>query len=147
MFVYTREAHPGENVPSHDSLASKLAGARLLREETGICRDILVDDLAGTVHRAYGLMPNMTWVIDRGGRVAYKANWTNAANVEAFLGRLLAARGQHPAGSVPVMYETEQIEFRLTDRARFTEHLLRNGPRAAAEFDKARELWARRAAT
>jgi len=44
------------------------ACARLLREETGIGRDILVDDLAGTVHRAYGLMPNMTWVIDRGGR-------------------------------------------------------------------------------
>jgi hypothetical protein len=113
-------------VPGHDSLASKLACARLLREETGICRDILVDDLAGTVHRAYGLMPNMTWVIDRGGRVAYKANWTSGANVEAFLGRLLAARGPHPAGAVPVMYETEQIEFRRTDRGRFTEQLRRN---------------------
>jgi hypothetical protein len=97
VFVYTREAHPGENVPGHDSLASKLACARLLREETGIGRDILVDALAGTVHRAYGLMPNMTWVIDRGGRVAYKGNWTSAANVEAFLGRLQAARGPRPA--------------------------------------------------
>ena len=147
VFVYTREAHPGENVPGHDSPASKLACARLLREETGICRDILVDDLEGTVHHAYGLMPNMTWVIDRDGRVAYKANWTSAANVEAFLGRLLAARSQHPAGTVPVMYETEQIEFRHADRRRFTEHLLRNGPRAVAEFDKARETWARRATT
>jgi len=51
-----------------------------------------VDDLAVTVHRAYGLMPNMTWVIDRGG-VAYKANWTSAANVEAFQG--------HRAPAVP----------------------------------------------
>lgn len=145
--MYTREAHPGENVPGHDSFGRKLAGARLLREETGICRDILVDDLAGTVHRAYGLMPNMTWVIDRGGQVAYKANWTSAANVEAFLARFLAARSQHPAGAAAVMYETEQIEFRHTDRTRFAEHLLRNGPRAAVEFEKARELWARRAAT
>jgi hypothetical protein len=92
-------------------------------------------------------MPNMTWVIDRGGRVAYKANWTSAANVEAFLARFLAARGQHRASAAAVMYETEQIEFRHTDRKRFAEHLLRNGPRAAAEFEKARELWARRAAT
>jgi hypothetical protein len=145
--VYTREAHPGENAPCHDSFGRKLAGARLLREVAGIRRDILVDDLAGTVHRAYGLMPNMTWVIDRGGRVAYKANWTSAANVEAFLARFLAARGQHPAGAASVMYETEQIEFRHADRKRFAEHLLRNGPRAAAEFEKARELWARRAAT
>jgi hypothetical protein len=147
VFVYTREAHPGENVPHHDSYQRKLACARLLREEAGIGRDILVDDLAGTVHRAYGLMPNMTWVIDRGGRVAYKANWTSAANVEAFLGRFLAARGVSPPAGVPVMYETQQLEFRHTDRKRFTEHLLRNGPRAAAEFEKAQKLWAHRAAT
>ncbi len=147
MFVYTREAHPGENVPCHDSFERKLACARLLREEAGIGREILVDDLAGTVHRAYGLMPNMTWVIDRGGRVAYKANWTSAPNVEAFLDRFLAARGQHPAGAAAVMYETQQIEFRHTDRKRFTEHLLRNGPRAVREFEKAQELWARRSAT
>ena len=147
MFIYTREAHPGENVLYHDSFERKLACARLLAQEAGIGRDILVDDLDGTVHRAYGLMPNMTWVIDRGGRVAYKANWTSAANVEAFLARFLAARGQHRAGAEAVMYETEQIEFRHADRKRFAEHLLRNGPRAAAEFEKARELWARRAAT
>jgi hypothetical protein len=147
VFVYTREAHPGENVPCHDSFPRKLAGARLLRDEVGIRRDILVDDLTGTVHRAYGRMPNMTWVIDRGGRVAYKANWTSAANVEAFLGRFLAARRQRPAGVVPVMYETEQIEIRYADRKRFAEDLLRNGPRAAAEFEKAQELWASRSVT
>jgi hypothetical protein len=106
VFIYTREAHPGENVPHHDSFERKLACAKLLREEAGIGRDILVDDLAGTVHRAYRLMPNMTWVIARGGRIAYKANWTSAANVEAFLERFLAARGKHPAGAAPVMYET-----------------------------------------
>ena len=72
---------------------------------------------------------------------------TSAANVEAFLARFLAARGQRRAAAEAVMYETEQIEFRHADRKRFAEHLLRNGPRAAAEFEKARELWARRAAT
>jgi hypothetical protein len=147
VFIYTREAHPGENVPSHDSFERKLACAALLREEAGIGRDILVDDLDGAAHRAYGLMPNMTWVIGRGGRVAYKANWTSAANVEAFLERFLAARGEHPAGTTAVMYETQQIEFRYPDRKRFTDHLLRIGPRAVAEFEKAEQLWAERAAT
>ena len=146
MFLYTREAHPGENVPHHDSFERKLACAALLREETGIGRDILVDDLAGTVHRAYGLMPNMTWVIGRGGRIAYKADWTSAANVEAFLARFLAARTEHQPGTAPVMYETQQIEFRYPDRKRFMQRLLRNGPRAVAEFEKAQELWAHRAA-
>jgi len=146
VFVYTREAHPGENVLHHDSFEGKLACAALLRDETGIRRDILVDDLAGTVHFAYGLMPNMTWVIGRGGRIAYKADWTSAANVEAFLERFLAARGEHPPGTTPVMYESQQAEFRYPDRKRFMQRLLRNGPRAVAEFEKAQELWAHRAA-
>src|SRR5262249_19330402 len=102
------EAHPCENVPSHDCFERKLACAALFREEAGIGRDILVDDLDGAAHRAYGLMPNMTWVIGRGGRVAYKANWTSAMNVEAFLERLLAARGGHPAGTTRGMYETQR---------------------------------------
>lgn len=136
MFVYTREAHPGENVPHHDTVGRKLASARLLRDETGIRRPILVDDLDGTVHRRYGSMPNMTWVIDRGGRVAYKANWTSAANVEGFLARLLDRGGQRPPGTAAVRYETEQIEYRHADREAFGRHLLRNGLRAAAEFSK-----------
>ena len=146
MFIYTREAHPGESVPCHDNIERKLAGARLLRQDTGIGRDILVDDLAGTAHRAYGLMPNMTWVIGRGGRVAYKADWTSAANVEAFLGRFLAARSGQQPGAAPVMYATQQIEFRHTDRKRFMQHLQRNGPRAVTEFENAQKLWARRSA-
>ena len=147
MFIYTREAHPGENVPHHESFERKLASATLLADEIGIGRDILVDDLDGTVHHAYGLMPNMTWVIGRGGRVAYKANWTSAANVEAFLGRFLAGQAEHRPGTPPAMYETQQAEFRYPDRKRFMQDLLRNGPRAVAEFEKAQQLWAQRTTT
>jgi hypothetical protein len=141
-FIYTREAHPGEDVPHHDSFDRKLANARLLRDEIGISRPILVDDLTGTVHRRYGSMPNMTWVIDRGGRVAYRANWTSAANVEAFLARYLAARADRSRGA-PTLYETEQLEFRQVDPEGFNRRLLRNGPRAVAEFSKAMKLWGR----
>ena len=66
--------------------------------------------------------------------------------MEAFLGRFLAGRGQHPPGTALVMCETQQIEFRHIDRQRFTEHPLRNGPRAVAEFGKAQELWVHRPA-
>lgn len=144
MFVYTREAHPAEIVPYHDSFDRKLANAALLRDEIGIRRTILVDDLTGSVHRGYGCMPNMTWVIDRGGLVAYKANWTSAANVEAFLARHLAAAADRPRGVALARYETEQVEYRQVDRERFTERLARNGPRAVQEFGRAQEIWTRR---
>ncbi|MQA06736.1 MAG: hypothetical protein GEV07_29910 [Streptosporangiales bacterium] len=120
-----------------------LAHARLLHDEIGIRRPILVDDLSGTAHRRYGEMPNMTWIVDRGGRVVYKANWTSAANVEGFLGRFLTSRGHREPGTPQAMYGTEQIEFRDTDRKRFYGHLRRNGSRAVEEFDNAVKLWRR----
>lgn len=144
MFVYTNEAHPGEHVPHHDTWERKLANARLLRDEVGIRRPILVDDLTGTVHRAFGGMPNMTWVFDRGGLVVYRANWTSAANVEGFLERYRAGRKAGSAGVAMSRYETEQIEFRRSDPAQFQRALERNGPRAVTEFDNARAIWARR---
>jgi hypothetical protein len=103
-------------VPRHDSFERKLACARLLRNEAGISRDILVDDQAGTVHRSYGRMPNMTWVIDCGGRVAYKADWTSAADVEAFLDRLLGGRtGQPPdEGSRTLTYQASGLPTFVT---------------------------------
>jgi hypothetical protein len=143
-FVYTREAHPGEHVGHHTSLEVKLGNAQLLRDEVGIRRPILVDDLSGTAHRAFGAMPNMTWVIGRGGRILYRADWTSAANVESFLDRHETARSRRPAGGGISPYLSEQIEYRDSDREAFYERLKRNGPRSYDEFKRAEQLWAER---
>ncbi len=145
-FVYTREAHPGEHVSHHTSFEVKRANAERLRDEVGIRRPILLDDLSGTAHRAYGLLPNMTWVIGRGGRILYRADWTSAANVEAFLERYEAGRGRRPPSGGVSPYYTEQIEFRDVDREAFYDHLRRNGPRSYDEFKRAERIWADRAA-
>ena len=144
-FVYTREAHPGEHVGHHTSFATKLDNARLLRDEVGIRRPILVDDLTGTAHRAYGAMPNMTWVIGRGGRIVYRADWTSAANVESFLERHEAGRRRRPAGGSVAPYLSEQIEYRDVDREAFYDRLRRNGPRSYEEFKHAERIWSERA--
>src|SRR5215467_6535330 len=36
LFVYVREAHPGEKVPAHRSLHEKIGAARLVRDEEEI---------------------------------------------------------------------------------------------------------------
>jgi len=70
FIVYVREAHPGENYPSHESFEHKLAHAKSLREFEKIQEiPILLDDLHGTMHSAYGLLPNMVYLIDREGTV------------------------------------------------------------------------------
>jgi hypothetical protein len=119
----------------------KLAAARRLRDEIGISRPVLVDDLDGTVHTAYGLLPNMSWVLARGGTILYKAMWTSAARVADALER----RGTRPPGRREGVFWSEQLELRSRDDEAFTQGLLRNGPRAAAEFARAGEIWAERA--
>ncbi len=138
--MYTREAHPGEHLPEHETLDDKLAAARRLRDEIGIRRPILVDDLEGTAHTAYGLLPNMTWVLGRGGQILYKAMWASAARVDDFLRRY----EEQPLDLRHGPFHTEQIEVRRQDQDAFTRGLERNGPRAVDEFARAQEIWTER---
>jgi hypothetical protein len=82
VFVYTREAHPGEKIPHHSSMAQKLEHARLFTARWSVRRPILVDELDGPVHRAYGMLPNMTYVVNAAGRIVYRADWTDAHSIE-----------------------------------------------------------------
>src|SRR5213082_2829201 len=87
VFVYVREAHPGENYGAHQNIEQKLAHAQAFRELRKIERPILVDDLAGTGHKLYGELPNMTYLIGRGGRVLFRSDWTDPPTIELFLDR------------------------------------------------------------
>jgi len=82
VFIYVREAHPGECLPHHQSMSQKLQHARLFRDRWSVRRPILVDDLDGPLHRAYGMLPNMTYIVNTAGRVAYRADWTDAHSIE-----------------------------------------------------------------
>jgi len=81
LFLYTREAHPGENYPAHRSFEQKLSHARAFKAEFKIERPILVDDLVGTAHKLYGSLPNMTYLIGRSGRVLFRADWTDPPTI------------------------------------------------------------------
>ena len=78
FIIYVREAHPGENIPHHTSFQQKLSHASRCRDEENISLPILVDDLNGQIHREYGLLPNMIYVINRQGIIVYKSDWTDA---------------------------------------------------------------------
>jgi hypothetical protein len=140
-FVYTREAHPGEHRPTHVSFEDKPSAAARLRDEIGIARTILVDDFEGRVHLAFGGLPNMSWVLGRGGLILYKAMWTSAARIGDFLERFEA----RPLDLAHAPFHTEQLEVRRRDSDAFRRGLERNGPQAVAEFARAEELWGERA--
>ena len=76
LFIYVREAHPGEIIPAHHSAREKTEAARLLRDEEDMRMPIVVDDLRGSIHRKYSQLPNPAFLIDRSGRVAFLSLWS-----------------------------------------------------------------------
>lgn len=137
VFVYTHEAHPGENYPHLTSMEQKQAHAQSLRTVYGVERPILLDALTGDCHRAYGSMPNMSWIVNRAGIPLYKSDWTDADSIENALTYHLAVlqRRSHPERLAP--FRVERLDFRNVDREAFYGGLERNGPKAVREFQEA----------
>ena len=134
IFLYTHEAHPGEHYPHLTSLDQKFEHARDLRDKLGVERSILVDDLDGACHRAYGSMPNMTWIFNRTGKPLYKAAWTDHNSVENALSFFLKVNQRRQTGERLAPFHVERLDYRLMDREGFYQGLERSGPKAVREF-------------
>ncbi len=87
--VYVREAHPGDDIPAHASMAGKVRAAEILQEQEEVELPIVVDNLGGSIHRKYGQLFNPTFLIDRSGRIAFRSQWTQAGAVDEALRQLL----------------------------------------------------------
>ena len=142
VFVYIREAHPGENYGAHRSIEQKLVHAQAFRERCGIERPILVDDLVGTGHKLYGELPNMTYLIGRGGRVLFRSDWTDPPTIELFLNYLLNVRERRREGQRLTAFYAEFAGFRKNDRAEFLEGLKLAGQQAVDDFARMMQRWA-----
>ena len=75
LLIYVREAHPGERMNQHVTVDDKSTAARCLPARYGEKRRILIDTLEGDMHRAYGAMPNLVYIINPDGIVHYRCDW------------------------------------------------------------------------
>lgn len=125
VVIYTREAHPGERVPVHETVADKARSARRLVEDEKIARLLLVDDLDGTVHRAYGAGWDAVFVVDADGNIALRRAWNDPAQIGLALDALRVGK--------PV--SVESTETAPPDSgAGFGHGLLRGGRHALLDF-------------
>jgi hypothetical protein len=134
IFLYTNEAHPGENYPPLTSMEQKYAHGRALRDLLGVERPILLDALDGSCHRAYGSMPNMTWIFTRSGVPVYKSDWTDTRSVANALNYFLEVTERRRAQTRLAPFRVERLDYRDYDKDAFYQALERNGPRAVREF-------------
>jgi len=137
IFLYTHEAHPGESYPHLTSMEQKLRHARALRDELGVTRPIYVDGLDGACHRAFGSMPNMSWIFTRTGNPIYKSDWTDPRSLENAVEYFLEAIDRRRAKERLAPFHVERLDFRRQDQKAFFEGLARNGPKAVREFREA----------
>ncbi len=141
--MYVREAHPGEHFGHHETFAQKMELARQFQRLFTVKRPILVDDIDGSAHTAFGRLPNMTYILGSGNRVAFRSDGTDPDITRAAIAYLLARRADRRAGARLAPFSAEIEGSRWVDTAAFTAGLQRNGPRAVAEFAAAQERWAR----
>ena len=140
FIIYAREAHPGEHYPHHQSFEQKVTHARKLRELDKVDDiPILLDDIRGSTHWAYGLLPNMVYLIARDGTVAYKSDWTDADEIDgmcASLGRL----DEMKARKVPIIRQgvSERLHWIPMDPLQREKVYRRSGEKAINDYVKAK---------
>lgn len=140
VFAYTREAHPSDRYPGHDTLEQKLDHARAMATTLGFERAMLVDDLEGTVHHAYGRLPNMTYIVNAAGTIVYRAAWTDPRTIRGALEQILFERGERRDKRRITPYYMEWLPQRPNDDVRFVEDLFElGGARPVDEFIAAME--------
>ena len=137
IFLYTHEAHPAEIYPHLTSMEQKFTHARDLRDVLGVTRPILIDSLDGACHRAYGSMPNMTWIFNKSGIPLYKSDWTDVDSVELAVEYLMRVGERRRNRERLAPFRVERIDFRVQDQEAFYKGLERNGPKAVSEFQEA----------
>ncbi len=136
IFLYTHEAHPGENYPHLTSMVQKTAHARAMQTVYGVTRPILLDSLDGACHRAFGSMPNMTWIFNRAAVPVYKSNWTDVHSVRNALDYYLEVVQRRRNREKLMPFQVERLDYRQKDRAGFYAGLELSGPKAVREFDE-----------
>ncbi len=133
VFIYTHEAHPGENYRHHTSMDDKHANAQAFVDHSNIKREMFLDDLEGSAHRTYGGLPNMTWIVGRGGFIHYKSAWTNSTDVEDALNNVLDFQENRIKNQwIPFYSERSAWSTRPMDK--FQEGLERAGPQAVTDY-------------
>ena len=143
LFIYVREAHPGEVISAHNSIREKTEAARLLRDEEDMHMPIIVDDLRGSIHRKYSKLPNPAFLIDKSGRVAFLSLWSKPTGLGEAIQELLEAQEERGV-SHAVVNGGQDLEMPMQYSSLYAYRALeRGGKESLNDFRKAIGLPAR----
>ena len=104
MVVYVRDPHPEEpafrQYPQPENIDQRKKYAQELVETCNMNAAVIVDSMADDVSKEFGSLPNMVYVINREGTIAYKATWTLSEKIDEVLSQMTTAEdAQNPASA------------------------------------------------
>ncbi len=92
VVVYVEDPHPGEpgyrEFTQPQNHEERTRYAERLVSERAMDATVVVDEMDDRVSKQYGSLPNMVYVIDPLGKVAYHATWTMPEKIERVLDEL-----------------------------------------------------------
>jgi hypothetical protein len=108
--VYVRDAHAGGAYPQPENIEQRIRHADDCRTADAQQIPMIVDEIDYPIHVTYGGLPNMVYVIDSRGKVAFRSSWTKHEQVRPVVERLVSydeaqARGQITMGALPSFSE------------------------------------------
>lgn len=93
--MYVREPHAGETgfkqYRNHESYEHKQEYARELVRIKNLTLPVLVDGMDQATHAKLGNLPNFVYVVNKEGKVEYKATWLLADAVDEVLAEMVTA--------------------------------------------------------
>ena len=98
-----------------------------------------MDDLDGTIHKVYGLRPNIIYLIDREGTVVYKSDWTDSHELKEMCENLLRLEAMR-AQNVPIIRRasSERLHWIDMDPTLREQVYKRSGEKAIQDFIRAK---------
>ncbi|MCL5974269.1 MAG: hypothetical protein M1270_00265 [Gammaproteobacteria bacterium] len=76
VFVYVREAHPGDQFPQAQDIETKFQYAKAFKQQYLIKQPIIVDDLSGSLHQTLDTLPNSLHILDTDGSPLFQSLWS-----------------------------------------------------------------------
>lgn len=129
VMLNVREAHPGESIEQPETFDQKRCHAEQLKALHDIAWTVGIDDIDGTLHQDLDTKPNAAFLMDTGGRIAFRSLW---AGDNRALGNALkrVATGQRPAKP----QSTAMMAPMARGMGYFHDVLQQAGPRAGREM-------------
>jgi len=87
------------------------------------------------------MLPNMTYIVSRQGRILFKSDWTDPPTVRAAMDYIAMSRGRRAEGQVLKPFYAEMVGMRWTSATAMQDGLRVAGPKAEREFAEAMARW------